>query len=152
MRVNTQHLRTILININMSSLHHEVTPTFNKAIYDSLLEVGTDLRQKPWSHEVDFKDPDPGIETEVGALFNNPTISWHDILQQLPEILQRYKKYTEDIMNTIHDLAAKSPQPKDVFDDVMNVIDNQSSTQQPASTAIRRTNLRSLPQPITKPL
>lgn len=138
----------------MSALHHEVTPTFNKAIYDSLLEVGTDLRQRPWSHEVDFKDPDPGIETEVGALFNNPTISWHDILQQLPEILQRYEKYTEDIMNTIHGLAAKSQQPKDVFDNVMNVINNQSSkpaAQQQTSTPIKRTNLRSLPQPITKP-
>ena len=89
MRVNTQHLRTILININMSSLHHEVTPTFNKAIYHSLLELGADLTpstRPAGDHEFVLVQVSPSKPTVFVANF----LTLDAALQHLSDKLEIY--------------------------------------------------------------
>ena len=143
----------------MSALHHEVTPTFNKAIYDSLLEVGPPL--KDISHEV----PPPAAAAQEVAWYLSKLDDTRTVASVRPELLVMLKKHglsSEDpgfqqALEPLDHLTAR-----DAVDDIAAAISvlvpgqaaQQPSSPQPAPKPrpVRQTNLRRQPQPITNPL
>ena len=136
----------------MSDLNHEVTPMFNKAIYDSLLEVGTG-----WPEHKPRVSPGDRAQQEVAWYLSqlDDTRTVNSVRPELLVMLKKYELSSEDpnfqqALDPIDHLSARAAVDKIVA--AVSVLTQQPAAQQPTSTPIKRTNLRSLPQPITNPM